>query len=139
MNLGRLVRWLTAIVSMGLVIATLWLLSMDTLAQANWIYTATALIAIVGILVIAFAVRMYQRLDELSQKIHLMALAVAFVGTLILVAAWALVTFAGLADDSAFLRRLLMPGPHSSLSIYLLAMMVGLYLVGWFWGRSRYR
>jgi hypothetical protein len=139
MNLRRTARLVATLSFLGLIAATLWLLSLDTLAQANWVYPATALVVFTGVVVVVYAVRRYQRLDELTQRIHLIALAVAFVGTLLVVFVWTVLAFFGLVDDFQFMGFLTRPGPSGSLGFYVIGTMVALYLVGWVWGRSLYR
>lgn len=139
MNLGRTARLVATLIYLGLIAATLWLLSLDTLAQANSVYPATALVIFTGVVAVVYAVRRYQKLDELTQRIHLIALAVAFVGTLLLVFAWTVLEFFGLVNDFQFMWFFTQPGPSGSLGFYMIGAMVALYLVGWVWGRSLYR
>jgi uncharacterized membrane protein len=124
---------------LGLLVATAWLLSLDSVTQAKSIYPVTGMLILAGIVTVTFAVRRYQRLDELSQRIHLIALAVGFVGTVVIVAGWALIATLAWTERSEFLHRWLLPQPHRSPSVYLLVTMPSLYLAGWVWGRARYR
>lgn len=133
MNLGRTARLVATLTYLGLIAATLWLLSLDTLAQANSVYPASALVLFTGVVVVVYAVRRYQKLDELTQRIHLIALAVAFVGTLLLVFAWTVLEFFRLVNDFQVMWFFTQPG------FYVIGAMVALYLVGWVWGRSLYR
>lgn len=139
MSLRRTVRLVTSLIYLGLIAATLWLLSLDTLAQANWVYPATALVFLTGVLVVVFAVRRYRSLDELTQRIHLIALAVAFVGTLILVLVGTVLVFFGLVDEFQFSGYFTQLGFRGSLGVYALGTMLALYAVGWAWGRALYR
>lgn len=133
MNLGRTARLVATLTYLGLIATTLWLLSLDTLAQANSVYPASALVLFTGVVVVVYAVRRYQKLDELTQRIHLIALAVAFVGTLLLVFAWTVLEFFRLVNDFQVMWFFTQPG------FYVIGAMVALYLVGWVWGRSLYR
>lgn len=123
----------------GLFAASLWLLSLDTLAQANWRYTASALLLFTGVLVVIFAVRRYRKLDELTQRIHLIALAVAFIGTLFLVFVWGILVFFRVIDDGEILLGYVGSGLTGAFGLLFAGMMLVLYLVGWFWGRSLYQ
>lgn len=139
MNQRRMGRLLVALVYIGLIIATVWLGSLDTLAQADAVYPASALVLLTAGLSARFAVKRYQRLDELAQLIHLTALAVGFVGSLIVVFAVVVLQFSGLLDSPDVFRWLAGPNQPMVLGFYVIIMMTILYLIGWLWGRSRYR
>lgn len=138
-NLRRTVRLVAALTYLGLTAATLWLLSLDTLTQAKWVYPATALVLLTGAFVVVFAVRRYQSLDELTQRIHLIALAVAFVGTLLLIFVWTVIEFFGLVDDFQLSGFFAQQGLRGAPGFYALGTMLALYVVGWAWGRALYR
>lgn len=139
MNLGRTAQVMAVIVYVCLIGVMLWFMSLDTLAQANWMYPATALALITGAAVVVYCVRLYRRLDELAQRVHLVALAVAFVGTLLIVFIWAVLDLFGVVGEMWLLRRLAGASSASLLGFSALGVMLALYLVGWVWGRSLYR
>jgi hypothetical protein len=124
---------------LGLIAATLWLGSLDTLAQTNAVYPASALVFLTAALSARYAVRRYHQLDELAQLIHLTALAVGFVGTLIGVFAIVVLQFSRLFDSSDIVLFLAGPNQPMVLGLYVMATMTIWYLIGWLWGRSRYR
>lgn len=139
MNSTR-VRWvLVGLVYLALIVATVWLGSLDTLAQADAIYPASLLVLLTAALAVRYAVWRYQRLDELSQRIHLTALAVGFVGFFIIVFTVALLQFSRLFDQTDFWFYLTRPNQPMRLGLQTMGLMAVLYLIGWFWGRSRYR
>lgn len=139
MNQRRMSWLLVGLVYLGLIVAIWWLGSLDTLAQANAVYPASALVLLTAALSARYAVRRYQQLDELAQLIHLTALAVGFVGTLIVVFAFVVVQFSGLIDSTDIAFFLAEPNQTRLLGLYVMAMMTLLYWIGWVWGRSRYR
>ena len=139
MKPGRIVLLGTVLVYFGLVIASLWLLSLDTLTQASARYTVALLPLGPAAVVMVLAVRRYQKLDELAQRIHLLALAVAFVGTSLLVFTWSIFEFFGLFERFGLLGPISRPGREGSGGLLILGVMFTLYLIGLIWARRRYR
>lgn len=139
MNRRRIGWLLIALVYLTLIIATVWLGTRDTLAQADVVYPFSALVLLTAGLSAKHAVKRYQRLDELAQLIHLTALAVGFVGTLMLVFAVVVLQFSGLLDSPDIFRWLAGPNQPMVLGFCVMVVMTILYLIGWLWGRSRYR
>lgn len=109
------------------------------IASSHWRYTASALILFTGGLVVMFGVRRYRELDELTKRIHLIALSVAFRGTLFFVFVLGIFEFFGVVDDGQILGRYVGRGPSGSFGLFFAGTMLVLHLVGWVWGRSLYR
>ncbi len=130
MKAGRIALIVALVVYAGLMLATIWLLSLDTLSQAYARYTAVLLPIGPAVAIVVFSIRRYQRLDELARRIHLMALSVAFVGTVMLVFTWGLLEFFQMFETLGI-------APLGSLAT--LEVLIGLYLVGFFWARRQYR
>jgi putative effector of murein hydrolase len=136
---GRIAFLSAVLVYFGLVAASLWLLSLDTLTQAYARYTIALLPLGPATVMVVLAVRRYQRLDELAQRIHLLALAVAFVGTSLLIFTWSVFEFFGLFERFGLLGLMSSPGREGRGGLLALGVMFGLYLIGWIWARRRYR
>jgi hypothetical protein len=113
-----------------LVLVTIWLLSLDTLSQANARYTAVLLPMGPAVAIVLLSIRRYQKLDELAQRIHLMALSVAFVGTVLLVLTWSLLDLFQMFETLGI-------SPLSSPTT--LGALIGLYLIGYLGARRQYR
>ncbi|MBK5268457.1 MAG: hypothetical protein JJE47_13595 [Acidimicrobiia bacterium] len=113
-----------------LVLVTIWLLSLDTLSQANARYTAVLLPMGPAVAIVLLSIRRYQKLDELAQRVHLMALSVAFVGTVLLVLTWSLLDLFQMFETLGI-------SPLSSLTT--LGALIGLYLIGYVGARRQYR
>lgn len=130
MRASRVALIVALVAYAGLMLLTIWLLSLDTLSQAYARYTAVLLPIGPAVAIVVMTIRRYQRLDELRQMIHLMALSVAFVGTALLVLTWGLL-------DLFQMFEILGISPLSSLAT--LEVLLGLYVVGFVWARRQYR
>lgn len=120
----------------GILAGAIWLLSLDTLSQT----LARPLVVLLSLgpaaAIVILGVRWYQRLDELKQRIHLIALAVAFLGTLLLAFTGIWVALVG--QTEAIIDILIRFG-SVGVSFSLFAGVVALYVVGWLWARRQYR
>jgi hypothetical protein len=106
----------------ALLLASVALLSGERFDDSAWRFVIALLPVPAAVAVVGVA--HYRRMDELLQRIHLQALAVAFFGTLATVFSWGLLEGVGVPRLGGF------PA---------FGILGGFYLVGLVWARSRYR
>ncbi|MEA2519337.1 MAG: hypothetical protein QOF49_1417 [Chloroflexota bacterium] len=108
--------------------AVLLLVSRELAARTDATSPAAALSALLplpaGAVLLAIAWSEFESLDELERRIRLMALAVAFGGTLLTMLSWGFLEGVGLDRPSGFL---------------VFGILVAFYLGGLIWARARYR
>jgi hypothetical protein len=121
-------RRLTAFIAALLVYAALLLLSRGLLACSGFDSPVDALIALLpvpaGVALLIVAWSEFESLDELERRIRLMALAVSFGVTLLIMLSWGFLEGVGLGRPSGFA---------------VFGLLVALYLVGLIGARARYR
>ena len=105
-------------------LASAWLLSGGRLDASPWRFAVVLLPLAPAAAIAVGGVGRYRRMDELEQRIHLMALAIAFTGTVVTTFAWGFLEGVGLPPMGGF---------------GAFAVLVSTYVLGLLWARSRYR
>lgn len=106
-----------------LLVVSLLLLEGDRLSDSPWRFAVALLPAPAGVFLVYLFVRRYRRLDEYWQRIHLTALPVAVLGSILVAFTLGFLENAGVDRQSGF--------------VYF-GIIVGLYLVGLFLAKRRY-
>lgn len=118
----RLVAALVAYAA--LLLLSLWLLGGGRFEGSTWRFAIALMPVPAAVAIVAVGMSVYRGMDELLQRIHLMALAVSFLGTVVSVFSWGFLEGVGLPRLSGFV---------------VFGVLVAGYLVGLAWARSRYR
>ncbi|MEE6272998.1 hypothetical protein [Georgenia wangjunii] len=101
-----------------------WLLSGELLAGSPWRYAVALLPVPPAVALVVSAVARYRRMDEVVQRIHLMALAVSFAVTAVVVFSWGFLEGVGLPPLGGF---------------GAFGVLTATYVLGLLWARGRFR
>lgn len=108
----------------ALLVGSILLLRQEPVAESSWRYAAALLPLPAVIVVVGAGMAAFRASDELAQRIYLNALALSFLGTVLVALTWGLLEGVGLPALSGF--------------VYVGVLWL-LYLVGLWLGNRRYR
>ncbi len=101
-----------------LLVISIVLLRDDSLADSVWRIPVALLPLPAGAYLIYLEVRRYQNLDEYWQRVHLTALAIAFLGSALVAFTFGFLENAGMAKQSGFIYFLVM------ITLYVLGLLI---------------
>lgn len=117
----------TGIIAAGyvaLLALSAWLLADDRFGDSGWRFAIALLPVPPAAALVMAGIARYRRMDELQQRVHLIALAAAFLGTILTVFSWGFLESVGVPRLGGFA---------------VFAVLNAYYLAGLVWARRRYR